>query len=460
MRFVESNSVFGDRKKIKLKILKTILLGIICLSVFAVVVNIFSEGNDLIGEVLPSIILVFFWINYIFAIKGFLKVPSVVVVCLLSFSAYYLELHFGTVIPHSWILLALSIIIGGILITSKFVLLLTIIHTVVIVLFTYLQEFNYIKYELWSIKPTLGSILITILVLIIIAIVTWISNSEIEKALDRARQSDKALRKERDNLEKEVERRTKELKKAQLEKIINLYRFADFGRLTAGLFHDISNPLTQVSLNLDNIEHQSRSKLFPKYKKINPIIKRAMDGTKQMENLVLSVRNQIQQQETKSVYHPSDEIKTSLDNLQYKATSHQVSFVFKPNRQITTFGNPIRFFQLVSNLISNAIDAYYEVKRKENRKIIINFKKYGKYIILTVQDFGCGINPKIINKIFNPLFTTKGSDKGTGVGLYISRDIVEKELLGSIKVKSKIDQGTTFFIKFPINKNHESKKSS
>ena len=379
---------------------------------------------------------------------------------LLTLVSYHLGYRWGTMVPQSWILLAFTIVIGGILISSNFSFLLVFIHGVVLIGITIFQNNGNIKYQSWDQTPMLGSVLTAILTFLIIAIVSWISNREIEKSLERARQSDKALRKERDNLEIEVERRTKELKKAQLEKIINLYRFADFGRLTAGLFHDISNPLTQVSLNLDNIEQQARSKLFPNYKKINPIIKRAIDGTKQMESLVLSVRNQIQQQETKSVYHPSDEIKTSLDNLQYKADSHQVSFILKSDKQIATFGNPIRFFQLVSNLVSNAIDSYFEIKRKENRKIIISLKKDGKYIVLTVQDFGSGINPKIINKIFNPLFTTKGSDKGTGVGLYISRDIVEKELLGSIKVKSKVNQGTTFFIKFPINKNHEPKKSS
>jgi len=450
--------------KHKLFILKLILRGTIVLSFVSVLINIFSPtGRTVVGIIdnfLPVTVLIIFWICHIFVLKGHFKIPSFLIIMLLTLVSYHLGYRWGTMVPQSWILLAFTIVIGGILISSNFSFLLVFIHGVVLIGITIFQNNGNIKYQSWDQTPMLGSVLTAILTFLIIAIVSWISNREIEKSLERARQSDKALRKERDNLEIEVERRTKELKKAQLEKIINLYRFADFGRLTAGLFHDISNPLTQVSLNLDNIEQQARSKLFPNYKKINPIIKRAIDGTKQMESLVLSVRNQIQQQETKSVYHPSDEIKTSLDNLQYKADSHQVSFILKSDKQIATFGNPIRFFQLVSNLVSNAIDSYYEVKRKENRKIIINLKKDGKYIVLTVQDFGSGINPKIINKIFNPLFTTKGSDKGTGVGLYISRDIVEKELLGSIKVKSKVNQGTTFFIKFPINKNHEPKKSS
>ena len=120
---------------------------------------------------------------------------------------------------------------------------------------TYLQNTNQIIYQRWDIKPTFGSILVTIVILEIIVLVSWLSNKEIEKALKRAKRSEIALKKERDGLEIEVERRTEELKKAQLEKLTIFYRFSNYGRIAAGLFHDIANPLTQVSLSLSRIEY-------------------------------------------------------------------------------------------------------------------------------------------------------------------------------------------------------------
>jgi len=448
-------------------ILRTLLIGCTFLGLISSITNciflsIEKESFDGTPPTVLFVVTLIFLALSFFARAGFSKQITYVLIFIFLILVIYGFSQWSVNSPQTLLISCISIVISGTLIGSKGSFFITSIYSILLITLAFLQSKNLVNYNSsWMDDiPTIGDGISSSAMLMIITVVCWLWGKEINKAFDRVKESEKALKKEKDNLEKEVRRRTKELKKTQLEKITNLYRFADFGRLTAGLFHDITNPLTQVSLNLDNIEHQARNKLFPNYKKINPILKSAIAGTKQMENLVLSVRNQIQQQETKNIYHPSDEIKASLDNLQYKATAHQVSFIFKPNRQITTFGNPIRFFQVVSNLVSNAIDAYYEVTRKTNRKIIINLKKDKKYITLMVQDFGSGIDPKNINKIYSPLFTTKGPEKGVGVGLYISRNIVEKELFGSIKVKSKINQGTTFFIKFPISKNNGLKKSS
>ena len=145
-----------------------------------------------------------------------------------------------------------------------------------------------------------------------------------------------------------------------------------------------------------------------------------------------------------------------MENFEYKAKELKVQLSLVGKKDIKTFGNSIRFYQLVSNLVSNALDSYYEIKRKENRKVIVKLDTDKNYLVLTVEDFGCGINKEIIEKIFDPLFTTKDFKRGSGVGLYISKNIVEKEFEGKIKVKSKINEGSTFIVTFPIkNKPNE-----
>jgi signal transduction histidine kinase len=435
--------------------LKIILKGILFLSLAATLINLFSPNfyttADSLNKFFPLITLIIFWLLNFFVIKGlFFKLSSFLTIIIFSLVSYQLAYRWGVMIPESWVILAFTIVLGGILIGSNFSFFLVLIHGIVLLLITFLQKNETIKYQSWDQSPMFGSILIAIFTFLIIAIVSWLSNKETKEALIRAKKSKKELKEERNNLEKKVEKRTAELKKVQLEKITNLYRLADFGKLTAGLFHDIANPLTQVALNLHNIEHQTKSKLFPEFKKIDPVIKQAINGTEKMEILVASVRNQIEQQETKSIYSPSSEISSVLETFHRKIKEDKISLDFTSDQQFTIFGNPVRFFQLVSNLVSNAIDSYYEIKREENRKIIINLNKDKENIILIIQDFGCGIPQKNIDKIYNPLFTTKGCQRGTGIGLYISHDIVEKELFGTIKVKSKINQGTTFTIKFPI----------
>jgi signal transduction histidine kinase len=451
-RRVFTKKISTEEKKRKGTLLSVILYGIIILSLIATIINICVDGYsyDSLFEFLPALTLGIFLILNCLVKKGFLFLPSLIVIGLLSISAYYLEFNFGTVIPHSWILLALSIVIGGILISSKFALILTVIYTLITLSLTYLQEFGNLKYIHWDGDPTLGAVLVTMIILQIIAIISWLSNKEIEKALIRAKKSENDLKKERDHLELEVEKRVKEIKKIQLERISNLYKFADFGRLTVGLFHDIANPLTQVSLNLSNIEYQTRDKLSAEFNKVEPAIKRAIRGTEQMAKMIVSVRKQIQQQGSNLVYKPWTEIENVIENLKYKALEMKVKISIVGEKDIKTLGNSIRFYQLVSNLVSNALDAYYEVVREENRKIIIGLNTNEKEIILTVEDFGCGISEDVIEKIFDPLFTTKDFKRGSGIGLYISKNIVEKEFKGQMKVKSKLNKGTLFTIKFPL----------
>ena len=237
----------------------------------------------------------------------------------------------------------------------------------------------------------MGSILVAIFTFLVIAIISWLYNRELEKALRLTKKSELELKKERNNLEIEVEKRTKELKSVHLERMVNLYKFADFGRLTAGMFHDISNPLTQVSLSLSNIELQTKNKISSELNKLEPTIRRATNGIKQMEKMIVSVRKQIQQQETNSSYKPWVEIQAAMENFGYKARvmKIQINSIYK--KEICTFGNSIRFYQLVSNLISNALDSYHEIQREENRKIIVELGADKNEIILTVEDFGCGI---------------------------------------------------------------------
>jgi signal transduction histidine kinase len=323
---------------------------------------------------------------------------------------------------------------------------------------TFLQINHQIEYKSWTIEPVWGSILIKSIIMSVIGLVSWLSNREIEKALKRAKKSELELKKERDGLEIEVQRRTEELKKAQLEKLTIFYRFANYGRMAAGLFHDIANPLTQVSLSLSRIEYQAKNKLFPELKEIEPIVKRAINGTKQMEKFMMMLKKQIQQQEMEKNYKPWEEIKMAIENFEYKARKMKVQMDVTHKKNIYTVGNSLRFYQMISNLISNALDSYHEIQREENRKILIRLDADKNEITITVKDFGCGMSKKVMKKIFDPWFTTKDPKRGTGVGLYMTKKIVEEEFKGKIEVKSKLNKGTLFTVKFPIKRKLDEKK--
>ena len=123
--------------------------------------------------------------------------------------------------------------------------------------------------------------------------------------------------------------------------------------------------------------------------------------------------------------------------------------------------NPIQINQLVLNLCLNAVQSMTpqggtldvsldETEVTQYTPAIGNDLKPGKYMILTVRDTGCGINPEIMKNIFDPFFTTRKSDKGTGLGLAVVYEVV-KNSQGSILLYSVVGKGTRFEILFPLH---------
>ena len=110
--------------------------------------------------------------------------------------------------------------------------------------------------------------------------------------------------------------------------------------------------------------------------------------------------------------------------------------------------------RVILNLITNA---FYVVQEKKSLQpdgyeptVSVGTKIKGKQVLISIQDNGSGIPKKVLNKIFNPFFTTKPSGKGTGLGLSLSYDIV-KAHGGELKVETKEGEGTTFTIVLPAN---------
>jgi two-component system C4-dicarboxylate transport sensor histidine kinase DctB len=105
----------------------------------------------------------------------------------------------------------------------------------------------------------------------------------------------------------------------------------------------------------------------------------------------------------------------------------------------------VKFHQLVSNLVANAIDAYEGIPL-ERRIVQVLLSKQGKKAKFVVKDDGAGINPEHLAYIFDPFFTTKTVDKGTGIGLMIVKRVVEEDFGGTISVASTRRTGTVFTV--------------
>jgi two-component system C4-dicarboxylate transport sensor histidine kinase DctB len=266
-----------------------------------------------------------------------------------------------------------------------------------------------------------------------------------ERSLRRARRSEQSLLEERDLLEIKVEERTHQLKELQKDKVAQLYRFAEFGKLSSGVFHDLMNSLNVVVANITQLEktpeHLPDVKMY---------VHKAVATSRRIGDYIAVVRKQIAADDALSTFSLQKEITDAIDILHFRAREAYVRIVLVMPENITLHGNALKFYQIILNLLSNAIDACEDLSSESVINITAAYSADRQSIVVTVQDDGCGIDPTLIQTVFNPFFTTKVYGKGIGLGLSQTKEIVEEAFKGTIAVSSTQHQGTTFIITLPL----------
>ncbi len=304
----------------------------------------------------------------------------------------------------------------------------------------------------WKTAPTsYGDIVSVTIVLAVITLIFWIFNNELRKNIEMLKESELMIKKERDLLEEKVVERTKQLQVEQAERINQLSRFAEFGRLANGIFHDLINPLTALSLNLNQIKKFETSAT-----ELDEYINGALIAANNMNKLIGSSKNYLQHKIHNSSFCVKNEVEDICQILKLKAQKIGVKLVsFVPNN-IVIYGNRTRFSQLMSNLILNAIEAYNCSKKNMNnfkqKQIEISSELNKQNITITVKDYACGIDPNIKITTFEPFYSSKSNFGNTGIGLTMCKDIVESDFSGTIDVESKHLKGSKFIITIPNNR--------
>lgn len=284
------------------------------------------------------------------------------------------------------------------------------------------------------------------LILSIVSLVSWLSNREIEKSLNRALESEKNLRIERDNLESLVEKRTVQLFISQAEKISQMYKFAEFGKLAAGLVHELVNPLASVSLNLEQLKNVDIKNI--KREQLSKILSRAALGAKTMESYIRSAKKQIQYHDDKSKFSVKESIFQCIKLFEYRATTERVVIIIKAERQVFLIGSSVHFQHIINNLISNSLDSFRSYQR-DNKQILIMIESINKEVIIRVIDNGKGIRSKDYKRVFMPFFTTK-KGSGTGLGLSLTKELIQNSFGGTIEILTSTKRETIFEVKIPI----------
>ncbi len=234
------------------------------------------------------------------------------------------------------------------------------------------------------------------------------------------------------------------------EKLLqNQNKLASMGEMINNIAHQWRQPLAQLSAILINIELRwGKDKLTKEILK-DKIIE-ANEQISFMSNTIDDFRN---------FYLKNQHDKDFFINEIIEHVEHLVSASLNENKitletiitdNFSLYGCPNDLTQVIINIINNAKDALVENKIK-NKKIILKTHQEEKQKIISIEDNGGGIASDIMDKIFEPYFTTKHPSIGTGIGLYMCKTIVEKKSGGELKIKNS-DRGALFEIIYKNDK--------
>jgi len=230
-------------------------------------------------------------------------------------------------------------------------------------------------------------------------------------------------------------------------------KMAVIGTLSAGINHEICNPLGiargQCEAYLLNIKDglykkKTSEELLEKAQKIMEKVihetDRATAITKRLSSFAKPSKGLLSE-----VININEEMDEVLALVGYELKLDKVDIIKDIDKDLPTIaGDKKQLQEVFFNLIRNAAQAI-----EERGKITIRAKQHERKILVEIEDTGHGIPEDKIDQIFNPFFTTKEPGKGTGLGLFIVRQVVERNK-GRISVKSKVGEGTTFMLEFPV----------
>ncbi|KLE00036.1 sensor histidine kinase [Aliarcobacter butzleri] len=236
--------------------------------------------------------------------------------------------------------------------------------------------------------------------------------------------------------------------KEQEQLLIQQTRLAAMGEMIGNIAHQWRQPLNALGLILQNLKFSYEIGELDE-KMIDKSVKKATMLTENMSKTIDDFRNFFRPNKAKENFKINEGITKAIELIESTFEHNNIKlekdFV---SSEIEFFGFANEFSQVILNLLTNAKDAVLENKI-ENPLIIIQTKIDDEYIYISIKDNGLGIKDEIINKIFEPYFTTKDEGKGTGIGLYMSKIIIENNMNGKIEVKNE-QNGANVIIKLPI----------
>ena len=238
------------------------------------------------------------------------------------------------------------------------------------------------------------------------------------------------------------------------QQLILADRMASVGTLAAGIAHEINNPLTYVTANLDlaieEIRALSGGSASGRMKDLEDLLLEAREGNARVGKIVRGLKTFSRiEEERLAVVDLIPVLELSI-NMAFNEIRHRARLVKEYGKLPLVVGDDARLGQVFINLLVNAAQALPEGDTDANEiRVVTSTEALGQAVV-EIRDTGPGIPPAILARIFDPFFTTKAVGIGTGLGLAICRNIVAG-MHGQISVQSELGKGTIFRVALPAS---------
>ncbi|MFW2600737.1 ATP-binding protein [Aliarcobacter butzleri] len=265
-----------------------------------------------------------------------------------------------------------------------------------------------------------------------------------EKALEL-----KVAKSQLENLNSSLEKRIEdEIKKntKQQHMIMQQNKLAQMGEMIENIAHQWRQPLAQINSSIILIDA-----ILEKHNFKDTLVENKLTEieslTSYMSKTISDFKNFFNPNKKKTIFNVEETIQKASDILKGLMSSHhiQIEINIEKDLKINSYLGELQ--QVILIIINNAIDAFIHMNI-HFPKILINTYTDNESLVIHIEDNALGINSDLLDKIFEPYFTTKHKAQGTGLGLYIAKMIVENSLLGFLSVENK-QNGACFTIKIP-----------
>ncbi|MGZ3922992.1 MAG: GAF domain-containing sensor histidine kinase, partial [Flavisolibacter sp.] len=261
------------------------------------------------------------------------------------------------------------------------------------------------------------------------------------------------------------------LKKTQTQ-LIQSEKMASLGELTAGIAHEIQNPLNFVN-NFSEVSSEITDEIIDAIAQNNSEEAKSLSGLLKENLQKISyhgkradsiVKNMLQHSRKSTGRKEPTDINSLVDEY-LRLSYHGLRAKDKSFNAIleTHFDKAVNQVELVPEDIGRVLlnlfnNAFYSVAKKKSQSesgyepmVIVRTERKNEHVTVYVKDNGVGMSEKTLEKIYQPFFTTKPAGEGTGLGLSLSYDIITKAHNGQLKVETKEGEGAEFIIELPIN---------